>query len=201
MKKNHYLMLLASLCSGAMSVNVSANTLSYDFVQMGYVKGDYADIKPFDLTGLEIEGSYSLPHDFFVTGKYRSSDDSHNSVQFDESNWQVGVGYRFDFRSNTVFDARVTYGDIRFELIDDEESANASTNYYSVAGNVRHQLTDSVEVYGGLEWQFWDEGSDQKAYRLGARYSFKSANAFSLGIEYTKYSDSQWGKLFARYQF
>ena len=44
----------------------------------------------------------------------------------------------------------------------------------------------------------WSEGSDQKAYHLGARYK---PDTFSFGTEYTKYSDSDAISLFARYSF
>jgi predicted porin len=64
--------------------------------------------------------------------------------------------------------------------------------------NVRHNITPNWEVFAGLEWQFWDEDSDQKAYNLGAQYKW---NSIALGAEYTKYSDSEVFGLYARYQF
>ena len=39
------LMAFSSLCSTA----VQADNLDYDFVQLGYAAGDYADIEPFDM--------------------------------------------------------------------------------------------------------------------------------------------------------
>ena len=191
------LMAFSSLCSTA----VQADSLDYDFVQLGYAAGDYADIEPFDLKGPEFEASYELSHNLFITGKYRSADDKISQYTLDETNWQAGAGYYYNFRQDTVFDARLYYGEIDFKLSDSEDSAKDGTHFFSLAGNVRHQLTDAVELFGGLEVQKWHKGSNQKAYRLGAQYAFGETKQFVLGAEYTKFSDSEWCKLFARYVF
>ena len=88
MKKNTLaatLMAFSSLCSTA----VQADNLDYDFVQLGYAAGDYADIAPFDLKGPEFEASYELSHNLFITGKYRSADDKISQYTLDETNWQA----------------------------------------------------------------------------------------------------------------
>ena len=200
MKKHTIKTALVALAS-VISTVAAADPLDYDYLQLGYAAGDYADIEPFDFKGPEFEGSYDIGRNIFITGKYRSADDKVDQYTLDETNWQAGAGYYYHFRQNTVIDARLYYGEIDFKLSDNETSAKDGTHFYSVAGNVRHQLTDTVELFGGLEVQKWHEGSNQKAYRLGAQYAFGATKQFVLGAEYTKFSDSQWCKLFARYVF
>ncbi len=201
MKRNKCLGSLLVLSSLAASASALADGPDYNFVQAGFMAGDYADIEPFDLKGLEIEGSAELGYNFFVTGRYRDSDDKWSGVTFNEDNWQVGGGYIYRFSDQTAFDFQVSYGEINIELFNDEERQKAGANFSSLAANVRHNITDSIELYAGLEWQFWNAGTDQKAYNLGAQYFFGESKAFSVGAEYTKFSDSQWCKIFARYTF
>ena len=200
MKKHTFAATLMALSSVFSTISVAAD-LDYDYLQLGYAAGDYADIAPFDLKGPEFEASYEISHHIFITGKYRSADDKISQYTLDETNWQAGAGYYYHLNQNTVFDGRLYYGEIDFKLSDNEESAKDGTHFYSIVGNVRHQLTNQIELFGGLEVQKWHKGSNQKAYRLGAQYAFGETRKFVVGAEYTKFSDSEWCKLFARYVF
>lgn len=181
-----------------LSASVMAETPSYNFVQAGYVNADYADLQPFDLVGFEFQGSVELTDSIFTTGRFRMVDDNISSYTLEETNWQVGVGYQMPYGENTVFDVRLNYGDIAFDFSIPQGDFEDSASHYSVSSHARHMLTDNVEVYGGLEWQKWKKGSDQKAYRLGSLYNF---NELAVGLEYVKYSDSSAYTLFARYNF
>jgi len=201
MKRNNVLTLLLAGLVTSISGSAIASTLANDYVQVGYVYGDYADYQPFNLAGIEVEGSFAFESNLYIHGTYRTADDKANAINLDETNWKTGLGYVFDISQDTVIDTRFSYGNIKFELSNATNAIDASTHYYSLASKLRHQLTNSIEVYGGLEWQFWNEGSDQKAYSVGAQYAFGQAKALSVGVEYSKYSDSQWAKLFLRYAF
>ncbi|ALM90622.1 hypothetical protein [Alteromonas stellipolaris] len=80
----------------------------------------------------------------------------------------------------------------------DSDSASADTDFFSAATNVRYQLTENVEVFGGVEVQNWDGDADQKAYRFGALYDLLGVIG---GIEYTKYSDQEIVNMSIRYAF
>ena len=187
--------------SAVFSGFAAAETPSYDYVQLGYSAGEYADLEVFDLGGFEVEGSYEIGNNLFVTGKYRDADDSAQGFTFDETYWQAGIGYRFNYRSDLVFDARLYYNQVDFDLHDSEDYLSADANFFSVAGNARYQVLEDVEVYGGVEWQRWPEGGYQTGIRGGVQYAFGKSNEFAVGIEYSHFSDSEWCKLFARYSF
>ena len=191
----HYMgLILGSL----LSASAMADTPSYNFVQAGYVNADYADLQPFDLIGFEVQASAALTEAFFTTGRFRMVDDTLSAYKLEETNWQVGIGYQMPYGKDTVFDVRVNYGDIAFDYTEPEGKFDDSASHYSVSSHARHMLAEDMEVYAGLEWQFWKKGSDQKAYRLGSMYNFSD---LAVGVEYVKYSDSSAYTLFARYNF
>lgn len=191
------LFVISSLLISAVAT-AQHSPLSYDYVQAGIVQTDFADIPPFDARGFELKASKELGYGFFGEATYFDTSDDKNGLDFDADKWEVAVGYIHRFSSKTVFDYQVGYGDIELGLSNGEESVSTGTNYYMAEANVRHSLNANWELFAGLEWQFWDEGSDQKAYNLGAQYHW---DAISVGAEYTKFSDSQVFGLFARYQF
>ena len=71
-------------------------------------------------------------------------------------------------------------------------------NYYGGSGFFHYSFTSDMILYAGLEYQNLKDAPDQKAYHLGANYSF---DALSVGTEYVKYSDSDALSLFLRYSF
>lgn len=180
-----------------------AESLSYDFVQVGFVENQMADLEAFEQIGPEIQASITFFDSFFVKGRYRELDDSitgDNGLEYtlDESNWQYGVGYIFEVNQNTKIDASVSVGRFAIDLNNGVERQRGDSNHHSFASNIRYMLTDNIEFSGGLEWQFWEGSLEQKAYRLGAIYHY---NNFSLGADYIKYSDFEACSIFARYAF
>lgn len=194
--KNTLLVMGATCCCDA-----AANLPSYHFMQASVVTGNYADIAPFTLKGLALEGNMELDTHWFLAGKYRASEDRDNANVFEEQSWQFDLGYRYLLGEYTFLDGRLGYGSVDFHLYNDRNSIDVGTHYFSGASNIRHQWTPNTEVYAGLEWQRWQQGSDQKAYRLGGVYRPTSVENVLVGVDYVKYSDSQWGKLFLRYAF
>lgn len=195
--------ILASLSLvGAMTMASSAFAAQdYDFVQLnGVVKSEYSDIDEFDLKGFELRGSKSFGSNFFGELRYRDLDDSFSGVDFDESRWNASLGYVIPMSNKVHFDVRANYGDIDVELSNGDESIGFDTKYYGVSGYAHYGLTQDINLYAGLEYQKLDidEGDDQKAYHLGATYTF---DAVSVGTEYVKYSDSDALSLFVRYSF
>lgn len=178
--------------------NAKQSPISYNYVQVGAVQTDFADIPEFDAKGFQFKASKELGYNVFVEAMYFDASDDVSGFDFDVDKWEVALGYVHRFSPSTAIDFQAGYGDIELGLSNSEESASTGTNYYMLESNVRHNITPNWEVFAGLEWQFWDEGSDQKAYNLGAQYKW---NSIALGAEYTKYSDSEVFGLYARYQF
>ncbi|MFK8017756.1 MAG: hypothetical protein AB8G17_20185 [Gammaproteobacteria bacterium] len=188
--------LLTSLLA-LTSVTANADP-SYQYIQTSWVRLHFADIDAFRPIGLQIEGSYAFADDFFARLSYTDADDSEATVKFDVEQWQAAFGYVWQFSHTTAMDLQLGYGDIALAGRSASTSARTGTQYWSVGWNVRHMLNQNIELVGGLEWQTWRKGSDQKAYTLGGQYHF---DRFSVGAEYTKYSDSEWVGVTGRFSF
>ena len=175
---------------------------SYDYVQLGAVQTDFADIPEFDAKGFQLKASKELGYNLFAEAMYFDASDEASNAEFDfdfdVEKWEISLGYIHRFSAATALDAQVGYGDIELGLSNGQESASTGTNYYMLETNIRHMVMKNWELFAGLEWQFWDEGSDQKAYNLGTQYSWSN---LAVGAEYTKYSDSEVFGIYARYQF
>lgn len=182
----------------AVSDYVYAEKPSYSYLQSAFVHSEFEDLSPFELRGMEIRGSYQFYDQLFVEGSYiRAKDDiENNELKLDT--WQLELGYIFDWSQSTKIDLKAGYGDIGFKLDSGNEKFKDSTDYYSVATNLRYMLNSKIELKTGLEIQYWDKGSNQKAYNLGAYYHFSD---IVLGLGYTKYSDSEFFALEAQYKF
>lgn len=190
--------LLAGLFIVAVAAQCNATTPSYNFVQGSVVKVEFADLQPFELKGYELRGSYEFYDNFFAELSYIDADDSISDNDFGMQNWQVEAGYIYSYSTATTMDIKLGYGKIDFDFRDNNESFKGGTYFYSLSSNVKYMLTQEIELGAGLEIQYWDEGSNQKAYNLRAQYHFDS---FSVGAEYTKYSDSEVVALTARYSY
>jgi len=171
---------------------------SYDFGQVSLLQTEFADLDMFTPKGFELKASKEFGYNLFGEATYFTADDKEQGVTMDVDRWKVAFGYIQRFSARTAIDYQLGYGEIDIKLHDNDNSASADTYYFTAESNIRHMLTDNLEVYAGLEWQKWDEGSDQKAYRLGTQYNW---DVFTVGGEYTKFSDSEVFALFARYKF
>ena len=161
---------------------VAAQSLSYNYLQLGYSAGEYDDLEVFNLGGFEVEGSYEINDNFFVSGKYRDADDSAQGFTFDEAYWQACIGYRFNFRADIVFDTRIYYNQVDFDLHGSEEYLSADANFFSLAGNARYQALEDMEVYGGVEWQ------------RGQKAAIKPASGVVCNMPLVNPTNLQWGQ-------
>ncbi|MGQ8364426.1 hypothetical protein [Glaciecola sp. 1036] len=189
------------LISAAALLAASGSVLaapSYDFVQVSYVQTEFEDLKPFKLKGFEIKGSMELGRNFFVQANYFDTEDNISEFALDIERCEINFGYIQRISDVTSIDYQIGYGEIDILFDDSEQEFKDGTNYYTPQVNLRHHYSANIEVYAGLEWQLWDEGSDQKAYKLGGQYNWDN---LAVGSQYTKFSDSEVFAVFVKYQF
>ncbi len=191
------LTLLSTLLFGPFAL-AEQTPLSYDYIQAGSVQIEFADIPQFTARGFEVLASKEFGYGVFGEATYFDTKDNKFDEEFTADKWEVAVGYIHRLSSKTHFDYQVGYGDIDLGLSNATDSISTGTEYFILEANARHSLARNWEVTAGLEWQFWREGSDQKAYNLGVQYQWGSV---TLGAEYTKYSDSEIFGIHGRYAF
>jgi hypothetical protein len=180
-------------------VPVSANAApSYDFVQLAYQNTEYADIRGFSLRGFATRLSTTISPSIFIEANYINSQDQHDDITFKNPKWKLSLGYIQTLNTHTSLDYQVGYGNLEIDLSNTFVRQKEDANIMAYEFNIRHMLNDAWEIYGGLEFQNWDIGSNQKAYHLGTLYDAPIAK---VGMEYTKFSDSEIIGLTLRYDF
>jgi hypothetical protein len=172
--------------------------LSFDYIQVGAAQIEFADIPQFTARGFELIASKHVGYNVFAEATYFATKDNKFGEEFTADKWEVSLGYIQQLSSSTHLDYQLGYGDIDLGLSNGVESISTGTEYVMLETNIRHYLALNWEIYAGLEWQFWREGSDQKAYNLGSQYQW---GRFIWGVEYTKYSDSEVFGIHGRYLF
>ena len=180
---------------------VSAHTdaaPSYDFAQLTYQNTEYADIPGFSLRGFAARLSSTITPNMFVEANYSKSQDQYDGITFKNPKWKMSLGYIQRLNAQTALDYQVGLGNLEIDLRNQFIRQKEDANIISYEVNIRHMLKKEWEIYGGLELQNWDIGSNQKAYHLGAIYA---APIIKVGMEYTKYSDSEIIGLALRYDF
>lgn len=169
----------------------------YNYVQVHGLRAEYADLPGFTLLGAEVRAGFSLGQ-VFGEFRYRDTRDKPDARKLDEDRWNVSLGYAFPSSRKTHYDLRLNYGELGLDGRSPQGNLKARIDYFGISGFVHHQATEKLRFYAGLEQQNWQGWSTQKAYHLGSSYKLEW---FSVGAEYTKYSDSDAISFFIRYDF
>lgn len=189
--------MLRSLVSAlllALSVSVSAQTISYDYIQVsfGRVDLDGAGLDA-DGDGLGISGSFSLNDDFHVFGEYQTAD---LNFGVDVDILEIGGGYHTEISPHLGLYANVGYLEI-------EASAagigSADADGLFVGLGMRGAVSEAVELYGGLDYIDFD-GTDGET-RANAGFILSLTEELGIGIEASLWDDVNIFQLNARYYF
>lgn len=170
----------------------------YDFIQATATQIKFADISQFTARGIEVTASKEFGLGSFGKLTLFDAKDNKFGEEFTVNKWEVTAGYIHRFSEKTHFDYQVGYGDIDLGLSNATDAISTGTQYFILETNARHSIAQNWEASTGLEWQFWREGTDQKAYKLGIQ---RKIDSFTFGAKYTKYSDSEIFGIHGRFIF
>ena len=193
-----HLTATAALLTAPFAVFANDMTPTYTYSQVGYVQSDIADLDDFTLKGFELKSSYAFSDNFFIEGTYSDVNDDATGIRLDAQRLVATLGYIQHINARTTIDYQLGYGDVDLGVSNEAENWEGGTHYYIVESNLRHKVTTHLEFYGGLEWQNWDDGDNQKAYKLGVKYNW---DKFAIGTEYNKYSDEDTVLAYLRYEY
>ncbi len=170
MNRTLLIMTAALIASPAM-----AEGLSYNYLEAGYQRIELDDsIFDVDGDGFGIGGSFDLGNDFFVFASYGTADFDFG-VDLDELT--AGAGYHAPVGTNTDFVASIAYVRAEadasgFESIDD--------NGIGASIGLRSMVTDTVEVFGNINYVDLDDSGDETSFSGGAW--FNVTDTFAIGV-------------------
>ena len=99
---------LVSILLLVLSVSVSSQTVSYDYIQASFGRVDF-DSNNFDADGLGFSASFSIDDDFHVFGQHQTAD---LSFGVDINILELGGGYHTEISRNLNLSANVGYLEI-----------------------------------------------------------------------------------------
>lgn len=165
-------LLIGSIVFG----NAKADTPSYDFFEVAFIKGDIDDPN-VDGDGFGLGGSVSVHENWFLFADYS---DLGFDFGVDLSLLDVGVGYRMPISDTTDFAIAGSY--VKADASSSFGSADDSG--YGIAALIRGMVNDQLELNGGISYvDFGGTDGEDTSLSVGGVYSFTENVAFDGRIE------------------
>jgi hypothetical protein len=182
---------VAALCF--MAPALGDEGFSYSFVELGYMNTEIDDLD-VDGDGLGLRGSIEFTDRFHGFAGYSDLD-----LDFDVSTTQmeVGVGLNWPVSPNVDLIGTVSYLNLEVDLPAPFGSADDSA--IALGGALRGRVGEQLELRGGLTYAEFDEGGNDTAFNVGARYYF--TKMFALGADIGFNEDGTSWTLGGRFDF
>ena len=170
--------MLGSLMLAVAPFAAMAEDMSYSYVDLAYVDQDIDGVGP-SADGFGLRGSIGFSENWLAFAEYTST-----SVQgVDIEQIAVGFGGHYGLTDQLDLVGRVGY----FEINLDAGPLNADDDGYLLDLGLRGQVTEGVEVEGGVRYTDLSEGGDDTALWVGGRFHFNKT--WAVGAEYQSGDD------------
>jgi Ax21 family sulfation-dependent quorum factor len=176
MKCSWYALALFAALPFAASAN---DSLSYDYVEAGYVKTDVGG----DADGWGIGGSWAVHPNIHVFGSYVDQN-ADNAQGLDITQWTLGAGYRHAISDNVDFVGRVAWNSA-------DSKYTADFNGASIEGGVRGAMGKVMEGWVMAGYGDMDHGNGEFYTRLGAQAKFTDHFGVAADVKFIS-GDTQW---------
>lgn len=166
---------------------------SYSFVELGYTSTEIDDLD-VDGDGLGLRGSIEFTDMFHGFASYSDID-----LDFDVSatEMEIGAGLAHGISPNVDFVGTVSYLNLEVDLPAGFGSVDDSA--FALGAGLRGRVGEQLELTGGLKYAEFDEGGNDTAFNVGARYYF--TKMFALGADIGFNEDGTSWTLGGRFDF
>ena len=189
-------MLRSTLIIGLMvfAGSASAEGLNYTYLQASWGQVDFDDsLLDVDGDGFGIAGSVAISENFHVFGEYQTAD---LDFSVDLNILEAGLGYNVPLSETVDFVARLGYVNIEAEA---PGVPSADEDGYSAGVGLRGNLSNNVELDGGVDYVDGSDTDGETRVNAGFRYNF--TENFSVGAKGTWWEDVNIYQLNARFSF
>ena len=177
----------------AFSATAGAQGFGYNYLQVSYGAVSFDDsIIDVDGDGLGVAGSYGFHPDFYVAGEYQTAD---MDFGIDLNILELAVGYHTPLSDQLDFTAEL--GWVEAEV--DSGFGSADDDGFMLGAGLRGQLTDAVELNGGIDYIDFDQGGGET--RANAGFLFDLTETLTVGAEASFWDDINVYQLNLRWDF
>jgi hypothetical protein len=175
----------------ALAATASAQEFGYNYLQASYGTVSFDDsILDVDGDGLGISGSYAFHPEFYVAGEYQTAD---MDFGVDLNILELAVGWHTPLSDQLDFTAQLGFVNAEVET----GLGSADEDGYMIGAGLRGQLTDAVELNGGIDYIDFDD-SETRAY---AGFLFSLTEQMTVGAEANFWDDINVYQLNLRFDF
>ncbi|MDT0584343.1 porin family protein, partial [Brumicola blandensis] len=185
------LLITATISSPAV---LAAESPDWNFVEGSLEKFDIDDTDELAPFGFGLKGSYLLTDNIFIDGKYRFLTDDVDGSDFDITNFDINIGYRYGITRTTDIYGSIGRRSINVEVNDFE--ADDDGTVYKVG--TRARLSDEIEVDASLAHERFGDFSDN-TLSLSGHYYLNEQLALGAGVSTN--DDGEQLSVSVRYSF
>ena len=177
----------------ALSATAGAQGFGYNYLQASYGAVSFDDsIVDVDGDGLGISGSYGFHPDFYIAGEYQTAD---MDFGVDLNIFEVAVGYHNSLSDQLDFTAQLGWVNAEVE----SGLGSADDDGFMIGAGLRGQLTNAVELNGGIDYIDFDQGGGET--RANAGFLFSLTETLTVGAEASFWDDINVYQLNVRLDF
>ncbi len=169
--------LIATLIASSAVMSTQAAQPSFDYVQLGMNQYDDAD-------SLELEGSFKLNQNFFLTGNMETISIDQTSIDIDVLSF--GIGYVFELSSDAAAYTKVEYIDF-----DANVAFEGDDSGYGLALGMKSMIAPKTELFAEIEHVNLEGSSTNLAF--GLKQYFNDAVGGYVKYERNDFGDDLYG--------
>lgn len=201
------LLAMTGLFAASLPLLVSADPISYDYLDLGYSKQNHDYFNGGG--GYQLDGSYGLGTGFFLDAEYKHNQfkegiSPFSALDITNHSYIIGGGYHYAMTDSADLVTRAAYGraytDVEFVGIDMPDQNQSG---HDLGVGIRWKAAPSLELNAFLDhgtlgfeqnrcagpvvsgyfcFTTIDSGGSENMLSLGLHYDF--ANSFGLGLDY-----------------
>ncbi|MDX1405932.1 MAG: outer membrane beta-barrel protein [Woeseiaceae bacterium] len=177
----------------AFAASAGAQDFGYTYLQASYGAVSFDDsIVDVDGDGLGISGSWGFHPDFYAAAEYQTAD---MDFGVDLNILELAVGWHTPLSEQLDFTAQLGYLEAEVE----SGFGSADDDGLMLGAGLRGQLTDAVELNGGIDYIDFDQGGGET--RANAGFLFNLTDTLTVGAEASFWDDINVYQLNLRFDF
>jgi hypothetical protein len=166
---------------------------SYSFVELGYTSTEIDDFD-VDGDGLGLRGSIEFTDMFHGFASYSDLD---FDADVGTTEMEIGAGLAYPVSPNVDLVGTVSYLNLDVDL--PQPFADFDDSAIALGAGLRGRVGEQLELSGGLKYAEFDEGGNDTAFNVGARFYF--TKMFALGADIGFNEDGTSWVLGGRFDF
>jgi len=174
-------LILASTLTALMGTANASDSLNWDLAEISYQQ---TKIEGESFKGVAVAGSKTINENFFALAKFAMVSKQIELVDYDVTDYGIGLGYRYEVANQTDLFATAEFVRYNFSanlgnVVDESEGDNG----YELGLGVRSMVAENFELMGSLGYIKVDD-LKETTYNISARYHVSDRIALGAGYSH-----------------